>query len=855
MTGKTYGSNPLIDVDVTNEDGYPSNCVTGSILMEDEDNVLVTLTPSAIGKANVSVTVAGKDIKGSPFTVSICDPEKCQVSGLDGNELVLLGKPTSFSIDANGCGDVKPEAKVTAPDGDQKMLDLVEIEEDDNEGSSQDADEEEIDSEGSEEIQENDSVGVTGIDEAEGSEGRESLVLEDEGSKGLDAGGSGQLAAGGSGELAAGGSGGLAAVGSGGLAAGGSGGLAAGGSGGLAAGGSGGLAAGGSGGLAAVGSGGLAAGGSGGLAAGGSGGLAAGGSGGLAAGGSGRLAAGGSGRLATEGSGGLAAGGSGRLATEGSGGLAAGGSGGLAAGGSGGLAPGGRRGEKRARDSNNIKSKTKSKGEVVKSLGGNKREGKRANDNMYTASFIPTESGEHEIAITIGGAPVPGSPFTLPVLDTSDWKVSTDIPRHLPVGKTLHLQLKGPNVGDPEVNFTITNLSGNDEDEIIKKDTKKNKAGDYTLTLTPVKVGQVKGQVQVAENNVLSFNTTIVDPQKVIMTDWDGSESFVNEPITFTLDTTGAGDEKPLIKAKGPMLEYSPEARDNRDGSYTYSFMPKEPGPVVIPITLAGVDIPGSPFHKTITNVADPNLCSAKGPGLAQAFAGKPARFGIITPEAGLLAKRSDALTVDIVSSDRSMRVESKIEDLNNKTYGVTYTVPVVGQYLITVKFYGNPIPGCDFKLTAYPPPNASKCRVYGPAMHPNALHFRGRPLELYVDTKSAGYGELQAVVQGPKKSSPKLFVADDEEGIYSLRIDTKLSGWYRINIWWEQVHVPLSPIDIRVHTAPDHTKVRAYGPGLSSQIDARKEVEFFIETEDAGKQILWYKYYVVYMSVSLQIV
>ena len=491
----------------------------------------------------------------------------------------------------------------------------------------------------------------------------------------------------------------------------------------------------------------------------------------------------------------------------------------------------------------------------MKSQGENKRKGKRANDNRYTVSFIPTESGEHEIAITIGGAPVPGSPFTLPVLDTSDWKVSTDIPRHLPVGKTLHLQLKGPNVGDPEVNFTITNLSGNDEDEIIKNNTKKNKAGDYTLTLTPVKVGQVKGQVQVAENNVLSFNTTIVDPQKIIMTDWDGSESFVNEPITFTLDATGAGDEKPLIKAKGPMLEYSPEARDNRDGSYTYSFMPKEPGPVVISITLAGVDIPGSPFNKTITNVADPNLCSAKGPGLAQAFAGKPARFGIITPEAGLLAKRSDALTVDIVSSNQSMRVESKIEDLNNKTYGVTYTVPVVGQYLITVKFYGNPIPGCDFKLTAYPPPNASKCRIYGPAMHPNALHFRGRPLELYVDTKSAGYGELQAVVQGPKKSSPKLFVADDEEGIYSLRIDTKLSGWYRINIWWEQVHVPLSPINIRVHTAPDHTKVRAYGPGLSSQIDARKEVEFFIETEDAGKQMLWYKYYVVYMLVPLQIV
>ncbi|XP_003388797.1 PREDICTED: filamin-A-like [Amphimedon queenslandica] len=730
VKGRAYGSSPFIDVDVTNPDGFPSASVTDSILIEDPDTAAITLLPTATGRTDVSITVAGKDIKKTPFTVFVCDPDKCKVSGIDG--VVLTGKPVSFSVYAS---DVKPEARVTLPNGDTKILEEGKRKGDDvgEEGKGGEEEEKgegerkgyksEREGDHAEEEGEEDGIGYTNVDDAEDEDSSSRTGEErNEGDEGID-GEEGidderkEMKDLGNGSDRSDDE-----------------------------------------------------------------------------------------RADIE-----------EIIIEDGEGLES-------------DVGAKKRMKKKERpfQGNRGKNKEKKKGE------------KRAKkfDNKYRVTFVPTDSGEHALEVLMGGAPVPGNPFTVPVLDTAEWKVITDVPKHLQLGKKLDIELKGPSIGNPEVEFSISNALGDDDDDddvIAAKTVKQNKAGAYTLTVTPLKLGQVKGQINVAEREVSAFDLVIVDPTKVTMVDWDDSESFVNEPITFTLNATGAGDEKPLVTAKGPILEYSPEARDNRDGTYTFSFTPTEPGPIEVVTTLAGFITPGSPFHKPIATIADPNLCSAKGPGLEKAMTGRPARFGIITPETGLLAKRSDSLTVDIVSADKTLRVESKIEDLNNKTYGVTYTVPVEGEYLITVKFYGKPIPGCDFKVTAFPAPDASKCRVYGPAMHPNALHFRGRPLELFVDTKNAGYGELQAVVQGPKKTSPKIFIADDNDGIYSLKIETKLSGWHRINIWWGQVHIPLSPIDIKVRTEPDYTKVRAYGPGLSPQIEARKEAEFFIETDDAG--------------------
>ena len=454
-------------------------------------------------------------------------------------------------------------------------------------------------------------------------------------------------------------------------------------------------------------------------------------------------------------------------------------------------------------------------------------------NSKYDISFTPKEVGNHTIAVAYGGQDVPGSPFQVSVVNPNAWYFLSKIPRVLQVGQLVQMDIAGSDDKENNLHCHIKSPDGDILDASLTKQVEN--PFRWTLTLIPTQIGNVQVRVNLHHNDINGspFDLKILDASKCHVDGLTDDNAQLGEPISFTVACNGAGDDKPIVNTQGPSTQYMPEGEDDGNGTYLFTFTPFEVGPIKTTISFGGQEIPGSPFQKSIVDVPNADECSARGPGLSRAIAGRPAKFVIITPEKGLLTKK-DALTVDIINAKKTIKVEPTIEDLQDKTYGVSYTVPTEGDYLITIKLYDKPIPGCDFNVKAFPKPDASKCRVYGPSIHPNALLLSGRPLELYVDTKNAGPGELQAVVQGPKKTSPKIYMAEDDR-VFSLRVDTNYKGWYRINIWWAQVHVPQSPIDLKVHQAPDASKVRAYGPGLGPQIEVHKPAEFFILTQDAG--------------------
>ena len=143
------------------------------------------------------------------------------------------------------------------------------------------------------------------------------------------------------------------------------------------------------------------------------------------------------------------------------------------------------------------------------------------------------------------------------------------------------------------------------------------------------------------------------------------------------------------------------------------------------------------------------------------------------------------------------------------------YIAPTSGAYIASIAFYDRQIPGSPFKINVVPGPDASKCRAYGPALHPNALHIAGNPLELYVDSSEAGYGSLRVYVQGPNDYRPRIFMADDSKGVHSIKFDAMKSGRYFVVLAWAEEHIPGSPFKLKVHPAADASKVSVYGPGL----------------------------------------
>ena len=448
------------------------------------------------------------------------------------------------------------------------------------------------------------------------------------------------------------------------------------------------------------------------------------------------------------------------------------------------------------------------------------------------ASFIPMEAGSYDIIASYDGQNIQGSPFQLMVADPSKCVFLGDPPSTLQVGQTEEVVIKTQGAGEGKVACTVE-ASGQSATPVLSSSLADQGSSTYGITLNPKAIGEATISVTWAGHPIPSspFRVTICDASKCSMDGLEDAELVVGKPVTFTVSTAGAGDGKLEVKPQGPSALYSPSVTDKGSGKHGVSFTPWEVGVHEVEVLWGGSQIPKSPVPLSIRAAPDITACSATGQGLKYGIVGKPNTFKILSPEKDLLSK-ADGLAITVTSMNEEAPVE--IKDNDDTTYTVMYTPPAPGAYVASIKFYGKPIPGSPFKIEAVMAPDASKCRAYGPALHPNSLHIAGTPLDLFVDTKKAGTGELQVAVQGPDNSRPKVFQANDL-GLHSLKFDVPTAGRYSIHVWWSRIPIPNSPFKIKVHPGPIAGNVVAYGPGLEPTVKVGDKGEFTIETKNAG--------------------
>ena len=448
------------------------------------------------------------------------------------------------------------------------------------------------------------------------------------------------------------------------------------------------------------------------------------------------------------------------------------------------------------------------------------------------ATFIPTEGGSYEVFAIYNDDHIQGSPFSLKVADPSKCQILGDLPADLQVGEPSDFIVKTRGAGFGKLTCSAADAS----DEAIISSEMEDKDNDtQEVTLQPKAIGEAQIEVKWAGENIPQspFPVNICDAKKCSV---EGDALIngigtVGEAVTFTIKANNAGSGLPLVKARGPTAQYTLDIVDKGNEKYKASFTPWEVGPHKIDVLWGGGHVNNSPFSMNIMAAPDANNCSATGVGLKRAIAGKPTEFTILAPEKGLLEKEKQ-LEVTITSPKE--KAEVNINDKDDGSYKVTYTAPTPGAWRAAVKYFDKHIPGSPFKLEVVPAPDASKCKAYGPALHPNSLHIAGTPLDLFVDTKQAGKGELQVIVKGPDDVRPKIYTANDK-GIYSLKFDVPEPGRYYAHIWWSQVYIPGSPFKIRVHPGPNAGMVKAYGRGLESDVEIGQPAEFVIETKNAG--------------------
>ncbi|XP_061106618.1 filamin-A isoform X5 [Conger conger] len=486
-------------------------------------------------------------------------------------------------------------------------------------------------------------------------------------------------------------------------------------------------------------------------------------------------------------------------------------------------------------------------------------------DGSCSVEYIPFTPGDYDVNITFGGLAIPGSPFRVPVrelVDPSKVKCSgpglgSGVRAHVPQTFTvdsskaglapLEVQLLGPTgVAEP--------LSINDNGD-----------GTHTVNYTPAKDGPYTVSVKYADQEVprSPFKVKALpahDASKVRASGPGLNASGVpaSLPVEFTIDARDAGEGLLTVQILDP--EGKPKKaniRDNRDGTYTVSYVPDMTGRYTITIKYGGDEIPYSPYRIHALPSGDASKClvtvSIGGHGLGAGL-GPTIQIGeetVITVDAKAAGKGKVTCKV---STPDGAELDVDVVENSDGTFDIYYTAPEPGKYVITIRFGGEHIPNSPFHVVAcdtipiveepcdklqlhqpyapyqgYPPHWATE----EPVLPVDTMEPMLRPFSLVIPF-TVQKGEITGEVRMPSGKKARPHITDNKDGTVTVKYAPTEKGLHEMDIKYDGNHIPGSPLQFYVD-AINSRHVTAYGAGLSHGM-VNKPATFTIVTKDAGE-------------------
>ncbi|XP_067833806.1 filamin-C-like, partial [Heptranchias perlo] len=340
----------------------------------------------------------------------------------------------------------------------------------------------------------------------------------------------------------------------------------------------------------------------------------------------------------------------------------------------------------------------------------------------------------------------------------------------------------------------------------------------------------------------------------------------------FTVETISAGLGEVLVFVEDPeghTEEARVTANNDKNRTYSVSYLPKVAGLHKVTVLFAGQPIDKSPFNVHIgMALGDANKVTACGPGLELNgnVANKPTYFDIYTAGAG----SGDVGVVIVDPQGRRDTVEVILEDKGDSVLRCTYRPVLEGPHTIYVTFAGVQIPKSPFTVNisegapspvqaavpatipivpqsihtppadkakkAPPPPpkpkrppcSPSVCRASGRGLQPKGVRVK-TAADFRVFTKGAGTGELKVIVKGPKGTDEPVKVREVGDGVDECEYYPAIPGKYLVTITWGGYAIPRSPFEVQVGPEVGAQKVRAWGPGLETGV-VGKSADFVVE-------------------------
>ncbi|KAF7664185.1 hypothetical protein LDENG_00185990 [Lucifuga dentata] len=449
--------------------------------------------------------------------------------------------------------------------------------------------------------------------------------------------------------------------------------------------------------------------------------------------------------------------------------------------------------------------------------------------------YTPTEEGVYAVNVSYDGHPVPGSPFP----------VEAQLPPDPSKVKAFGPGLQGGLVGNPAA-FTIDTkgagtgglgltVEGPTEAKIECSD---NGDGTCSVSYLPTEPGDYLVNILFERVHIPGspFRADIqmpFDPSKVVASGSGLKRAKVGETSVINVDCSRAGPGQLTLEAvpESPTsrMKAKTEVLDNKDGTYTATYIPLTSGMYTLLLKYGGKPVPGFPAKVMVDPAVDTSRVKVFGPGVEGQAVFREATTEFTVDARPLTRQGGDHLKAE-VRNPSGAQTDCTVTDNKDGTYNVEYTPYEKGAHNIQVLYDDTPVPKSPFRVSVSEGCDPSRVVATGPGLQQG---LSDKPNNFNIITRGAGIGGLGITVEGPSES--KMSCKDNKDGSCSVEYVPFTAGLYDVNITYGGEHIPGSPFKVPVKDVVDSSKVKVSGPGVGSGVRANIPQSFMVDCRKAG--------------------